>query len=256
MPKHKFTDEQKEELKKVTAQVDKHNADTEQAQRYGRMLGGALINRFPDLHDKPEDKERCVFNTLLVAPSLAEIIAKTVHRGWDSGEYLGVEWALEYFWGLEVKRSIPKLIEIYKILKDRKHTQKTPFVYNDMDYSIFYIRHKTKNIMVFDQQGYTQLVIHEKDFFREVINAVKIWPRTTKRYGFLYRPSLNYYRKKKWKLKYGDCRDKGYILAYSEMFSRVKVDHAYNYFSSISNWIWFIDVTLDNLKNPEEGQYE
>ncbi len=266
--------ELEQELKDVSVKLDKWKNENQGARNRGQSIGNALIKEFPDPTDKEDSVEKSIFNTHLISPALAEIMSKCVHRKWSCGEYLGIEWALEHFWAAEVERHIPRLLEIHNLLEERNHTQKNPFTYNDMDYNIFYIKNDWiknqkwikdvegegidyfKNIMVFDQQGYGQLVIHKKDYFHEKINAVRIWPRTTKRYGFTDKRSLNYYRNKKWKLEYGDCRDKGYILSYEKMFNNSKVDRAFNHFSEVSNWLWFVARTYENLKNPEEGQYD
>jgi hypothetical protein len=168
-----------------------------------------------------------------------------------SASLLPFEWCVEHYAGLKLWQWLPILEAIYSSLVDQKLKKANRRVYNDLDNNAYYIPHKEKRIMVWGSQSSKRLIVLQPSFIHGMcVHVRRIWPRRSMRYGFSNLWSLRSYTENNYNGKYGDCRDKGYILSYeggqihfteNNMCTKNpgKIDRAYSY------WSEFADFMLD-----------
>lgn len=255
----RLTADQERDLKKMNDAMAIREAVAQKAQQYGRMAARHLKSLVPGDPGKPLD-----FETSPASDALAEILNQFVHRDWDSGGYLCIEWAMERFWGLQFQEQYMMFVELHNELERRCHQcRHNALVWNDLDWSAWIEPvkkdkdgNKTRLAFVLDSQGRSILFVIDRHTIgelykktqihvRNLANRTRHLPGCEKRYIEL--PSLVWYRNRRFEMKYGDCRDNGYILSYTKQLGTVSIDRAYDHLSDIAHVVWFAQMTLAEL---------
>ena len=243
------------ELKKLSKSIDKRVAIVSKACRAGKHLRKMLPESNPD-----------DFDTGGASHALAALIDGFVHRNWLSGGNLCLEWMMEHFWGLQVERIVPTIEKIWSVCVEQKHTQRNPFVWNDLDHKVFYVPTKDKElkVLVFDSQGYSYLLINDQNTIMQQIHWRKLWHKLGRNcIKSVDRPTLRWYRQNGFRPSsvhrwYGDARDNGYLFSYERMkfmpgteASMPKVDRGCDQFGHIDHALWWFKVALEALKEED-----
>lgn len=168
---------------------------------------------------------------------------------------LCISEVIDSYWSSIVKNTaIPNFIEIYKELVNKKYTENNPHCFNDADDSIYYIKSKSKKIVVYTTQNKKFLFIYFKEkfgqnfFIRQFYDDVKNIKLNFKdkkelfdycsnlnnysNVGSAYteRPNFQTFTKNNFKKGsndfVGDFADPGHILSYKEYFSVKPNDYA------------------------------
>lgn len=228
---------------------------TDFARKRGQRMGLDTRKKYG-----PNVKGR-TFDTLLRSEEAARYLEQLVDRDGPLSDilYLSVEWALEKFWGLEIKRILPALLEIHQMLVDRGHDLNNRYIYNDLDYSMWYeSAEKNKKVMIFDSQGDSYVIIIHDRYpvleFDPEIHVRKVYPRVKRSGTIVVQRSLAYMRKEGWKPDYGDARDRGYEFSYINHHNGPKVDFAYQKGGTLQHWVWWIAVNYEQLKSGEGSE--
>jgi hypothetical protein len=171
----------------------------------------------------------------------------------DAGQ-LYLEWLIEHYVGRKVAANIDDVKTIVEALKAESYTEDNPYVFNDLDNRLFHIPHENKFIFCAESQNtryiyilaslYGDRVLHirryydEYDFdgekdewthrieseyaengIREAIAQASLlakeWSDCVVGCNYPDRPSLQYFKDCNFKPRYGDCRDIGYVLSYT-----------------------------------------
>ena len=226
-----------------------------------------------DIHDRdPND-----FESIPVAPAVGKFLDYFVHRTWGSGEYLTVEWALEYFWGLQIKEIVPTIEELWHLLKDNNYTVMRKYDVGWGDAYVWYIPYvedpdakfpAEKRIFVIEDHGRRYLVILDFSSLEYKIHVRRVYDKTYLTYGrYLKRASIGWYRQRYFTCEYGDARDEGYELTYTnrttfslngskkkkpKMEKFPKVEAAYAYYHTITSFIrqvnWIMGCLRETIK--------
>jgi hypothetical protein len=164
---------------------------------------------------------------------------------------LYLEWMIEHFIGKKIWQNMEDVDYIYKTLKENNNTIDNKEGHGHGDSYCFYIPHKDKKIFSLEGQSHKCIVIFDNDddfpFFhireywdsfpdlgseerswmlddwQEENNIKKILIKG--RYlldnfsdnfpenKYVERPDLNWHKDNNFDLKYGDCRDAGYVIS-------------------------------------------
>jgi hypothetical protein len=174
--------------------------------------------------------------------------------------FFSLEQTIEKYWGHKFQKNIiPKMERIYAFLKKNKITEKNKREFNDMDDHVWMMPSKTTKVVCHSMQSSNLIYIWDRQFFSvrqfwNELSTVKghydldrneefkkavaengingalrfgnIGSYTDDVLGNPYpqKPSLNTFKKAKFKLDYYDCRDIGYLATYD--FLQKKVDRA------------------------------
>lgn len=97
------------------------------------------------------------------AEHLAEVIALFDH-GEDLKEVrqLSLEWTVDKYVQNKVEANLPDIMFIHEKLKEHSHTEKNPYIYNDLDNKLFYFPHDSKKVFAMTSQNFNFLVIYEE----------------------------------------------------------------------------------------------
>jgi len=128
---------------------------------------------------------------------------------------LSLEWVVDNYIQRKIEVVIPYLDQIYKRLKRRKTIKNKAVDYNDLDNSAYCLEHKNWNhIFVLSSQTTNFLFLFKSETFERQLHIRTFRDRT--RYRDKHDSSvetLSMYRRQGFKLKYGDCRDEGYVYS-------------------------------------------
>lgn len=156
------------------------------------------------------------------------------------GEPLTLEWMLDHYVAFELEQTIyPKFIVIWEKLSQRKCTYKNPFEYfSGLAYPI---PHPTKRVYVSRVDSChdkSYLIVDEGTNHDNYLSwhhflVRNVWDHAVKNsVGYMKRPTLQFYRKRKFDFTYGDdgiygdCRDPGHVLTYAKtLLTHGKADH-------------------------------
>lgn len=247
------------DFKDLSDLMDERDAVINKAKAYARRAGEHLRKMLPEKSDDPDG-----FDTIGASDALATLIDGFVHRNWSSGENLCLEWMMEHFWGLQVERVVPTIEEIWSICVEQKHTQRNPFVWNDLDYEVFHVPTKDKGlkVLVLDSQGCSYLLVNDQNSIMQRIHWRKLWNKLGRNcIKSVDRPTLRWYRQNGFRPTaihgwYGDARDNGYLFSYERMNIRggqmPNVDRGCDQFGHIDHALWWFKVTLKALKGGDE----
>ena len=176
--------------------------------------------------------------------------------------FFSFEQTLEKYWAHKFQQKIiPKMEKIYSFLKKDKCIEKQKREFNDMDDHVWMIPNRTFKIVCHTMQSLNLIYIWDKQFF----SVRRFWDELSvekghydldknedfkkavaekgingaMRFGNIdsysddvlkkpkpKKPSLKTFKKAKFKLRYNDCRDIGYLATYD--FYQKKVDRAIN----------------------------
>ncbi len=235
--------ELKEELSKMTKQLDDRQAMEDKIMASSNRTLKRLSHK--SLLDEP-------------AKFLANICVE-LDAEYGVGTTLALDWMLDNYVAMEFeRRAYPWFIDIWQALKDGKHTVKNQFDYSD-GYEAFYIPHKTMKIVVMGSwwkySGSKVLVMDNPGhdgYFRK-FSVRKIWKRLSQTKWSVERPTLAHWRKKDFKLKYGDCRDPGHIMTYEKMSPAHagKCDHVIWDLNEPIRWFFDVNILWTCLCFPE-----
>lgn len=96
-------------------------------------------------------------------------------------EQLSLEWTVGEYIMRKVEANIPDVLSIYEKLKKKCRTQENPYVYNDMDNSLFYIPHKKRKVFAMTSQNFNFLVIYdgyEKENYKDIrLHIRRYWDK-------------------------------------------------------------------------------
>lgn len=236
--------------------------------------------KFKELGTEIPDRDPNDFESHPVAPAIGKFLDYFVHRTWGSGEYLTIEWALEYFWGLQIKEIVPVIEELWQLLKDNNYTSRKKYDVEWGDAYAWYIPYvedpdakfpAEKRIFVLEDHGRKYLVILDFSSLEYKIHVRRVYDRIYLTYGkYIKRASIGWYRKRYFKCEYEDGRDEGYELTYTnrtvfslngskkkkpkmEQFPKVEAGYAHYY--KISSFIrqitWMMGCLKESLKENE-----
>ncbi|GAF79980.1 unnamed protein product, partial [marine sediment metagenome] len=123
-------------LKEHTEREEKRKKGIEDCTK---ELTAVLKKYYGDLPNKRNGCDKTAPLDTIYAP---EVLARIMHLfdvGDSGAENLYLEWMVDRFVRIEVKRFLPWIEEIYKILKERSYTKDNQFEYNDLDCHVFFI---------------------------------------------------------------------------------------------------------------------
>ncbi len=243
------------ELESFSKSMDERDAIVNKATAYARRAGKHLREMLP--RDDAED-----FDTNGASHALAVLIDGFVHRAWGDGGHLCLQWMMDNFWGLQIERIVPTIEEIWSICIEQKHTQRNPFVWNDLDYKVFYAptNDKKLQVLVFDSQGCSYLLVNDQNSIMQRIHWRKLWRKLGRNcIKSVDRPTLRWYRQNGFRPAsihgwYGDARDNGYLFSYEKMKLTLgtermpKADRGCDQFVHIDHALWWFKITLEALQ--------
>ena len=174
--------------------------------------------------------------------------------------FFSFEQTLEKYWGHKFQKNIiPEMEKIYAFLKKNKYTEKNKREFNNMDDHVWMIPNKTVKVVCHSMQSSNLIYIWDDQFF----SVRRFWDELSTEKGnydierneefkkavaengingalrfgnidsysddvlgnpYPQKPSLKTFKKAKFKLRYNDCRDIGYIATYD--FHNKKIDRA------------------------------
>ncbi len=177
----------------------------------------------------------------------------------DCGQQL-LNWSMDQFWAIEVKRHIPIFHEIYDSLKNLGARYKNPLVYGDIDYSVWIDNFKDIKVIasichpsMADDNTYI-FILNDRGVFGNTFHARSAWPREIiSKYGRknwpndscwrdIKQPSYLTYKRHEFTLGYEDQRDKGYCFTYGGILQ-----------SGVQGQSEIIKHALSTLTNIKEG---
>ena len=161
-------------------------------------------------------------DTLVAADVLAKVVAQLPYPT------LGWENAIERFWGDWIRLyALPDMERVYQAMVNLSALETAG------DYDYFYIPSNTLKIIVYPSNFNILFLWNDSGFhLRQFWNK---WGETQEDEGedpadysdhfpgneSVTRPDLEWYKKKRFVLQYGDCRDVGYIGSYKRLSGRV-----------------------------------
>jgi hypothetical protein len=186
----------------------------------------------------------------------------------DVGQ-LYLEWVVEHYVGRKVCANIDDVKRIVEILKEKGCTEDDPYVFNDMDNTLFYLSHKSKLIFCSTSQNTRYIYIlnghkfhirryydeydfdgeegdwrrdedeaaYKKHGIREAIASAawlnEEWSDCLPDNPHPRRLSLQALKDCDFEPRYGDCRDNSYVLSYDDFMGNPRVDRALFFYSEI-----------------------
>lgn len=164
---------------------------------------------------------------------------------------LYLEWLVEHYVGRKVAANIDDVKKVVEALKNGEFTKDDPYVFNDMDNTLFYIPHETKLIFCSTSQDTRYIYMleenilgpkfhvrryyaeydalddddwrrekeaeyHKNGILEAITNAFWLgeeWSDCLPGNIYPVRPSLQYFKDCGFAPQYGDCRDIGYVLS-------------------------------------------
>ena len=172
------------------------------------------------------------------------------------GENL-TQWTSERYWGIKTKRFLPEFMAVYERLVARNFTEDNKLVYNDTDYKIWVEPHSTLKIVVFEDgfsgskednvylfilddtvPGFTRFHI------RSAYGKAKKHKYRIGGWADYDHVSLKTHRKFQWEFQYGDSRDHGYVLSYTEFYERVDYNQTETW---MAHAMWLMGTAHDEL---------
>lgn len=75
---------------------------------------------------------------------------------------LNLEWTVDKYVQNKVEANLPDILFIHEKLKEHGHTEKNPYVYNDLDNKLFYFPHDSRKVFAMTSQNLNFLVIYEE----------------------------------------------------------------------------------------------
>ncbi len=183
---------------------------------------------------------------------IAELLYNA-YKASDCGNYM-VERVKKLYYGMMVKDNIPKFLAVYDVLVANGHDAKNPYVYGDMDQGVWYEKSPDEITKIIATERYCSCaddnthIFILKDFgwdqwFNEKhkvkqedyrFSCMTAWPRqknnSKKHHQWgdhrdIEHPSINTYRKHKFKFGYEDGRDEGYSFNYETITGNVEDAH-------------------------------
>lgn len=154
------------------------------------------------------------------------------------GSQLCLKWFLDHYIAKEFERAHPWIEQIWQFLVDNGHDCRNKLEYFN-DAKAFFVD-KTRHICVFGKDEPRYLVIdnrkkHTLNLLWDRCYVRRIWRRTKLDcIGGVERPTLKHYRAIDFQMRfhdgpfriYGDCRDQGHVLTYTDQYGSAKCDHA------------------------------
>jgi len=169
---------------------------------------------------------------------------------------LSLEWVVDAYIQRKIEIVIPYLDQIYKRLKKRKIIGCKATEYNDLDNSVYYLEHGNwTQIFVLSSQTTNFLFLLTSEKFHRELHIRTFRDRT--RYRDKHDTSvqtLSMYKRQGFKLKYGDCRDEGYVYSqkgFRGLDGRLITTgdrHTINYYSILQYCLLEVRFLCDALK--------
>ena len=218
----------------------------ERADEYGRVLANMI---------REEGKDASIPREFW-AYTLAAM-RDNLGRDLGGGDNL-TQWTSERYWGLQTKKFIPQFLSVYEQLVARNFTEDNKLVYNDTDYKIWVEPHPTLKIVVFEdgfsgskEDNVYLFIMDESDHGFSKFHIRTAYAKANKAFKIsgwskYDRVSLKTHRKYRWKLQYGDSRDHGYVLSYTEYYERIDYNQTENW---ITHAMWLMGTAHDELGN-------
>lgn len=165
-------------------------------------------------------------------------------------------WTNERYWGIKTKQFLPEFMAVYEKLVARGFTEDNKLVYNDLDYKIWVEPHPTLKIVVFEdgfsgskEDNVYLFILDESPHGFSRFHIRTAYPKANKRFKIsgwskYDRVSLKTFRKFRWKLQYGDNRDHGYVLSYSEYTGKTDYNQTETW---MSHAMWLMGTAHDEL---------
>lgn len=267
----KLTKKQKLSRKQITSMLDKYVKNTTEAQKYGKQVGKRIVARYAA--SNTEERKEKGLSTDIASEVLSEIFYQCYKKDEEADcQELLKRWTEEKFWGKIVSEHLQEFEELWQELRIKKYDKNNPFVYGDMDGSVWIERSKNKKIVIHESHGNTHIFIMEKGIFGPTFHVRTVWPRENNKGGYavakskkypdgwfswgddrdIKRPSLNTYRKRNFEYSYRDCRDKGYVLSISGSSKTPSVERGGDYQPEIEHAMWLIKIMREHLAMKEE----
>lgn len=206
---------------KVKAIIYKEDKLRQQSLKYADKVKDTLINSYTD--------------TSVQAEFLA-IICNSLDEDYGLGTTLCLDWMLEYYIAREFKNhAYPKMLEIWRYLVEHNHNQNNKLEYFN-DCEAFFLD-KERMIFVCGKIYKSEprfLIINEPSYLNHKCYVRNIWRRVKNNcINNVVHPTLKNYQNVKFNMRYndgkfriyGDCRDEGHVLTYTDSFDRQKCDH-------------------------------
>ncbi len=178
---------------------------------------------------------------------IAELLYNA-YKASDCGNYM-VERVKKLYYGMMVKDNIPKFLAVYDVLVANGHDAKNPYVYGDMDQGVWYEKSPDEITKIIATERYcsmaddnTHIFIledyscdrlgmkYESIYFRCMTAFPRQKSKSKKSHQWgdhrdIEQPSINTYRKYKFKYGYCDGRDETYCFNYETLTGCVEDAH-------------------------------
>lgn len=222
------------DLGKLRCQCGLWNRETQRDQAAGRKAGDRFVAYLRSLKSEPREPWPTSRAATFMAAMLGRLHeAETDEDCWD----LLLEWTFARFWYPIVAAHVPPFITAHAYLLSHGHTAKNPLVWGDIDYGAWVEPAGDRKVIVVEcycaaaDDNQHVFILEETGLYWE-FHARRTYPRMLRvmpgaGWDYLKRASLPLYRRQKFQLNYGDCRDKGYAFSAGSLISRDKVDNAY-----------------------------
>lgn len=232
------------ELDRLTEQVKRWDHRSMMSRGYGHRMAVELMKAFPN-------------DTMSWSEAIAQMCMTLDER--NGCQKLLIEWFHDHFAAFVVERSLHEIHTVLSMLKSLRYTA-TDWLEESDDYSSWF--ECDGAFIMEDQNTRIAVVIEDKStpsFKSYHLHARYLhykYDHDSKRKYWGY-PTLATMRKKKWKMKYGDCRDAGYIVTYEDVLNRKTADRAVFYWSKIEHFLFRINTlhaVLDSVQTGRLGQ--
>lgn len=279
-------EERDRQMKELGESVAENKRRREEFTQEGINLGQRLREKHTEIIDYPlehklvdgklvttKSEPRTMQDSDGLSTVLANMLNQIIEHNEedDSAVLLSIEWAFEKFWGLQILDAMPMINDLYKRLIDGDHDKNNHYVYNDLDYSLWYEDIDVekgrswvdkRRAFCMDSQGRTSLILVEDwmqfsddDIPRGTLTVLKVWPRIKRarwNKDHIEHLSLSYYRRNNFAIKYHDTRDEGAIFHFDNSFDP-KVEWAWSRGGDISHFLWWWATSLETIKNDPKG---
>ena len=246
------------ELAIINRMKEERDAAEAKAVAVGRAFADEIVSQ-GEVQDKGSPRMYCA----TVVANLLDRLAKTDED--RECAKLTLEWIAERYWGMQVAEALPVFDKAYEDLSRLNATYSDRLVWGDIDHGAWIEPHESLRIIGLENycsgDDNTYLFIDESDTLGRKLHCRTCWSRQRRsKYGqhqaeswYSYdRTSIGTYRRFKWKLCYGDLRDKGYVFTYDNVFRTGRVDGAHGHETDIYWALWYLHRLPVGIENPCE----
>lgn len=216
----KFTKGDRAELDRMTKQVRKWKHKSLMARSYGQRVALEFIKRFPR-------------DTASWAEAIAAMCV-AFDKDRDCRKLL-IEWFHDHYAAYVVENALEEIESVMSLLKGLRYTRAEP-VDEGNDYEAWL---DSENVAILqDQNTRLAIVIEREPFYKLHVRRLRYqYDDLSKRKYWGY-PSLQEMRRRKWKMKYGDSRDHGYVVSFGDLLAPQKVDHILSSWSLLEHFLF------------------